>query len=69
MSRTFSPRRLAQARAAAGLRREAVAVAIDRSAASVTAYEHGQADPPASVVGRLADTLGVVVDDLYEADR
>jgi transcriptional regulator with XRE-family HTH domain len=66
MPQHFSGARLADARQAAGLRREAVAVAVDRSLPTIVGYELGRIDPPASVVGRLADAVGCAPGDLYE---
>ncbi|MEX2659703.1 MAG: helix-turn-helix transcriptional regulator [Acidimicrobiales bacterium] len=62
----FSGRRLRQKREAADLRREFIAVAIDRSLGSIIAYESGTIDPPASVVGRLAAVLDCSPADFYE---
>ena len=66
MPQHFSGSRLADARQAAGLRREAVAVAVDRSLPTIVGYELGRVDPPASIVARLADAVGVAAGDLYE---
>lgn len=57
--RKFSGRRLQEERTAIGLRPEAVALAIDRSVYSLSGYEAGRIDPPASVVAALAEKLGV----------
>lgn len=68
MARRFSGRRLREHRERAGLRREHLAVAINRSARMVDAYEAGDGVPPTPVVAALADTFGVAVDDLFEED-
>lgn len=65
----FDGSRLRQARKNAGLRVEHVAVRINRSATSITLYESGKVDPPASVVARLADVCGVEVGDLFSAHQ
>jgi transcriptional regulator with XRE-family HTH domain len=62
----FSGKRLSRARQDAGLRREHLALSVDRSAQTITLYELGRIDPPASVVGRLADAVGCAPGDLYE---
>lgn len=62
----FSGDQLRCARRKAGLRPEQLAVKIDRSVASLAMYERGEVDPPASIVGALAEALHVVVDELYE---
>lgn len=64
--RKFSGQKVAEARKSLDLRREHLGVALNRSALTIRAYEHGTVMPPADVVGRLADVLGVAVDDLYE---
>lgn len=64
--RTFSGRRICEHRRRLDLRREHLGVALNRSALTIRAYEHGTVMPPADVVGRLADVLGVAVDDLFE---
>jgi len=51
-----------------GLRREHVALAINRSASSVFLYERGDVDPPASVVAMLADVLDLKVGDLFRTE-
>lgn len=66
MARTFSGRRLRETRLAAGLKPEQLALRIDRSVYSIHQYERGVMVPSAEVLGRLADTLGVAIDDLYE---
>ena len=64
--RTFSGTRLRQQREAAGKRRESVAIEVDRSYASIIAYESGRAAPPAKIVGALADSFGCPVDAFYD---
>lgn len=54
-----------QIRTAAGLRVEDVAVAIDRSAASVALYEAGRVAPPVAVLVRIADVLDVTPAALF----
>jgi transcriptional regulator with XRE-family HTH domain len=62
----FSPRRLREARAAAGLRRERVAAEIGRSAFSYTAYELGRTAPAADLVAAMANVLGIPPGELFE---
>jgi transcriptional regulator with XRE-family HTH domain len=63
---TFSGARLRAARAAAGIPIERVALDIQRSADSVRSYETGRIDPPASLVARLADSVGVHPGELFD---
>jgi len=66
----FSGHRLRSARKAAGLRRERLAVAVDRSVASIALYETGSVDPPGTVIAGLASALDVRPGDLFdEVDR
>jgi transcriptional regulator with XRE-family HTH domain len=65
MPRTYSSRRLRQARLAAGLKPERLALLIDRSVWSIHQYERGTVTPPAPVLGQLADQLGCSVDDFF----
>ena len=53
-------------REAEGLRREALGLAIGRTAQSVMLYELGQVTPPLWVLGRIAAQLGCSVSDLLE---
>jgi transcriptional regulator with XRE-family HTH domain len=66
MARTFSGRLLRQQRTARGLRREQVALAVDRSVYSVAGYETNRIDPPARVVAALAELLDLAESDLFE---
>ena len=61
--------RLQAARVSAGLTREQLATAIDKSWPTVRAYELGQATPPLSVLYRLADAFGVPVADLLDDEQ
>lgn len=63
--RQFSGSLLRQARRAAGLKPEQLALRIDRSVYSIHQYERGVAAPSTPVLGRLADVLDVKIDDLY----
>lgn len=58
--------RLQGAREAAGLSREQLAVMIDKSWATVRAYELGNATPPLNVLMRLAVALDVTVSELLD---
>ena len=64
--RKFSGRRLADHRLRKNLRPEHLAVHIGRCSMTVRQYEHGKIQPPADVVGSLADALDITVDDLFE---
>lgn len=63
MSR-FDGRNLREARAAAGLRPEQVALAIGKSVYTIHEYERGRVSPPADVLADLSRLLGVTVDRL-----
>lgn len=65
MSRAFSGQRLRAARIAAGIRPEALALSIGRSAHAVQAYELGRSLPSVSVLARLADALGQSIDAFF----
>ena len=68
--RVFCGARLTEIRQARGLRPEQLAVAVDRSAASIFGYESGRIVPPMQVVYRIARALDVEPIDLFaEADK
>lgn len=48
-----------------GLRRENLAVAAERSTATIELYENGRVCPPVAVLERLAAVLGVTLADLF----
>ena len=62
----FSGNRLRQSRVSSGIRIEALALAVGRSVDTLRQYENGRVDPPASIVSRLADSLGVEVGALFD---
>ena len=64
--RTFSGRKLCEARTRRGWRTEHVAARINRSSFAVRQYERGNITPPGNVVGALADALEISTEDLYE---
>ncbi|MFI6496435.1 helix-turn-helix domain-containing protein [Nonomuraea typhae] len=66
MPRIFSGQRLRDARIAANLPLEYVALAVGRSAHSVRGYELGRTRPSSATVGLLADLLGLAIDDLFD---
>lgn len=66
MARAISGRRIRHARIRAKMRREELAVSINRSAQSVWLYEAGRAVPPGNVLAQIIDTLGCTFDDLVE---
>lgn len=68
MARRFSGPNLRAARVAAGLRSSQLAATVGRSPLTLHDYECGQAAPPASVLGALADALGCPIDALYDDD-
>jgi len=65
---TFSPDRLREARLAAGMTPEALAVALGMSSFSTREWERGRVTPRTAIVGRLADALGCPVADLFTAN-
>lgn len=68
-ARCFSGGRLREARIAAGLRPEQLAMLIQRSVYSVHEYERGRVQPPETVLARLADALDTPQDSfLAEGD-
>lgn len=62
--RQFDGTRLRQIRTQRGFRPEALALQINRSVQTLHAYEVGRAQPPVTVLCRLADALGVEVETL-----
>ncbi len=58
------PARLAELREGKGLSREELATAAGTSYGSVYELEAGRRSPSLELAGRLADALGVSVDDL-----
>jgi DNA-binding XRE family transcriptional regulator len=61
---SIDPIRLRRARERAGLRREPVAVAVDRSTKTIECYESGAVTPPGDILVALAALYGVTVEDL-----
>lgn len=66
MARQFSGRRLRDARTAAGLSPERLALKIERSVFSIHSYECGRARPSIEALAAIADTLDVAVDALFD---
>lgn len=66
---SFSGRRLEAARIRSGQPVEAIALKVGRGAECVRRYLRGTIDPPASMVAKLADAVGVPVADLFEDDE
>ena len=62
----FSPTNLHDARLGAGVKQEQLALDVDRTVHTISAYERGLATPSASMVAKLADRLGVTPGDLFE---
>lgn len=61
----FAPAKLKALRRERGLSRGAAAFAIGRSVDMYTRYEQGKNDPPAPVLGRLAEAFGCRVEDFF----
>ena len=64
----FSGARMRDARQAADMRAEELAIEIDRSMYSVAQYEQGRITPPINVAARIAGVLGVALDDLLDEE-
>jgi transcriptional regulator with XRE-family HTH domain len=65
VARSFSGVRLRSLREAANLRREALAVAVDRSFSSVVKWERDENVPTARDLGCIAEALGCGVEEFY----
>ncbi|MCZ2804337.1 helix-turn-helix transcriptional regulator [Modestobacter sp. VKM Ac-2983] len=63
MARCFDGQRLRDARLAADIRPEQLALAVERSVFTLHAYERGLVHPPVNVLAQLAGVLGRNVDD------
>lgn len=57
-------RRIAEAREATGCRQEDLGAAIGVASMTVSRYERGIMEPGATVLGRIAEVLGVSADHL-----
>ncbi|MEJ7567962.1 MAG: helix-turn-helix transcriptional regulator [Gaiellaceae bacterium] len=66
MPRRFSAAKFKKQRLQAGLSLEQVAVAIDRSWASVYGYERGRSVPSVDALVSLGDALGCDLDSFLE---
>jgi transcriptional regulator with XRE-family HTH domain len=64
MARHFSGPRLREARIAAGLRPEQLALSIGRSVYSIHDYERGRVRPPVDVLADIAEVLHRDINDL-----
>ena len=62
----FSPQRLREARTAAMLTPEHIAVAVGRTWFTVRAWEAGKVTPPTPILSALADALGCPLAALFE---
>lgn len=60
----FDGHNLREARTAAGLRPEQVALAIGKSVYTIHEYERGRVMPPADAIAALSRLLGVTADRL-----
>jgi transcriptional regulator with XRE-family HTH domain len=65
MARCFSASRLREARLAAGIRPELLAIRIDRSVYTIHEYERGRVSPTVSTLCSLAAALGCTLDYLF----
>lgn len=63
--RTFSPRRLADARRAKGLKQREMAERIGHFLQHYQRYEYGLRNPSTATLPKLADALGVTIDSLF----
>jgi len=63
LTRCFDGQLLRDARVAAHVRPEQLALAVDRSVVTLHAYERGEVHPPVNVLAQIADELGGSVDD------
>jgi len=61
-----STERIREARRAAGMSQRVLAVAVGVSEDTIRRTEQGTHETGANVLGRIAQVLGVSVDDLYE---
>jgi transcriptional regulator with XRE-family HTH domain len=61
--------RIQDARQAAGLSREQVAVDVGKSWATIRAYELGTATPPVYVLVDIAQLVGRSIDDLLRDEQ
>ena len=67
MARFPAGERLRQARIAARKTPEEVAVAVGRSAVSISGYELGKIEPPIHVLAEIAAVCGVTLGDILDA--
>jgi transcriptional regulator with XRE-family HTH domain len=67
MALYFSGMRLREARIAAGLRPEQLALHVGRSVYAIHEYERGRSVPSGNVIGALAVALDISIDDLFVA--
>jgi transcriptional regulator with XRE-family HTH domain len=65
MAHQFSGQQLRTLREAAGIKREVLAVALDRSFSTVVKWERAEMSPTARDIGMMAETLGVGVEELF----
>ncbi len=69
MARCFDGQRLRDARIAANLRPEQLALLAGRSVFTIHAYERGTIHPPINVLAQVAEQLGRTLDDFLTEDR
>jgi transcriptional regulator with XRE-family HTH domain len=63
----FSGQRLRALREAKGMRRERLAVTLDRSFSSIIKWERNELAPSAADIGKLCEALGCGVGDLFDS--
>jgi transcriptional regulator with XRE-family HTH domain len=61
----FDGREIARRRRAADLRRERLAVAVDRTAATIMLYETGKVDPNTDTIALMAFEVGCTPGDFF----
>ena len=66
---SFSPSRLRARRLAAGVSREELAIAVSRTALTVSLWERGLKTPYANTIGSIARRLNCTSADLCEPAR
>ena len=64
----FSGQQFRELRRRANVRRERLALAVDRSHQSILNYERGHTVPPSDVLAKAAAEIGCDVDDFFTAE-
>jgi DNA-binding XRE family transcriptional regulator len=66
MARMYSGDHLRSQRELAGLKREHVALAVQRSTHTIREYEWGRVTPSVSTLARIADLFGCSLDQFFK---